>query len=159
MKTYIAIDPSIRHIGIAYKVGEARVQWTQVNFIPRKGETKAQELVRCCQSIMTKIRVFGLQNAIAGFIEYPNFQMSDRGQIAAMKGYTIDLGYVCGFLCAAMPKTVWTLETPAEWKGNQPKEAIGHKFTQWSGVDYREVSDHCFESTMMLKRLMENSPL
>jgi len=159
MKTYIAIDPSKRNIGIAYKIGDMPIQWAQVNFAPCEGESRASELGRCCKSIMSKIRMLGLQNANAGFIEYPNFQMSERGQIAAQKGYTIDLGFVCGYIMGQMPKTVWTLETPIQWKGTQPKEAIGIKFTQWLGVNYETVSDHCFEAAMMLKKLMLNNPL
>lgn len=157
-KTYIAIDPSVKHIGIAYKIGNTPVKWMQVNFPLDRKVARGDELVKCCNTIMTKIRAFGLQNANAGFIEYPNFQMSERGQIAAQKGYTIDLGYVCGFICAAMPKTAWTLKTPTEWKGQQTKEAIGIKFTQWSGIPYQDVSDHCYEAASMLKQLVEMQP-
>jgi len=152
----LAIDPSINHIGLAYRRSDAeRVQWSQINPPQSRGEWKS-DLRERVDLILAKIRVLSLYDTNVGIIEYPAFQNSTRGHIAAQMGYTLDLAYICGAVVASMPNTKWYLPTPQQWKGQQPKMAIGIKFTRWTGVDYNTVSDHCYEAAMMIKWYLDS---
>lgn len=146
----IGIDPSVNHVGVAYKRSRAHdVEWFQVN--PTRGDESGIRRLVAAQEIVRKLKIMCVDDAEYGVIEYPNFQESQRGHIAAQQGYTLDLAFVCGYLVCNMPNTKWLMPTPNKWKGNQPKDAVGKKFTRWTGKDYLTVSDHCFEAAMMIK--------
>lgn len=147
----IGIDPSLNHIGIAWKIDDCQVQTKQLDFTNLDFKDKTERLIHVGTCLVRTLKSYALTNADVGVIEYPNFQTSERGKIAATQGYTLDLAFICGYVLSAMPNTRWFTPTPVQWKGGQPKEAIGIKFTRWTGIDYHTLSDHQFEASMMIK--------
>ena len=154
----IAIDPSVNNIGVAYVREQGkRPMWFEFNPEHQgatRGEWRAELQSRAFQTI-TRLKMMGLYDTNYGVIEYPNFQHSARGHIAAQKGYIMDLAFVAGVIVSAMPNTQWFLPTPSQWKGQQSKIAIGAKFTRWTGVRHESTSDHCYEAVMMLKWMFD----
>lgn len=110
--------------------------------------------------ILFQLKFFLRKNCIynfdVGIIEYPNFQTSTRGLISAQRGYTFELAFIAGALYGTNPGATWFMPTPVEWKGQQPKEAVGKKFGKWQGVDYRTIPDHAYEAAMMIKWYLDN---
>ncbi len=90
-------------------------------------------------------------------IEYPEWQASERGIIAAQKGYTLDLAFVVGYLCGSLgiPASKCHTPTPNGWKGNLPKKAVGLRFERRFLASAKEVSDHEFEAAMMIDWLLK----
>lgn len=148
----LGIDPSVNNVGVAYTRTDrvSDLQWFQIDPIGGGIEERAKYIVK-------RLRLLGLQNSNFGVIEYPCFQHSQRGHIAAQKGYTNDLAFVCGYIVASMPDVGWLMPTPNQWKGNQTKVAMGAKFESWTGTPYSQVSDHCYEAAMMIKWFLDNA--
>ncbi len=147
----IAIDPSINTIGTAvWTDGELETHTIRTR-LPAKGPVGEKKVALAKQlSILLSSRLIGgVAVADALIIEYPNFQTSTRGLIAAQMGYTLDLAFVAGFVASQIPHKLLLLPTPNGWKGQQRKEIVGQRFTNWTGIDYRKVSDHEYEAAMM----------
>lgn len=121
-----------------------------------RGEDKAKRNLAIGKIVMNKLRLLGWHKAEVGIIEYPSFQSSTKGKIAAMQGYTFGLAWVAGYIMAHMPETEWYLPTPIEWKGTQNKDAMAVKFTYWTGLPSRFYSDHQYEAALMLKWYLDN---
>jgi hypothetical protein len=153
----LSIDPSINHVGVALRtpdIGECIQdkplvefqrywQWFKVD-VPQ-----VEKLQDRLDYLVTFLPPPSEVSELV--IEYPMFMGgSDRGNIAAQKGYTIDLGCVCGYLMAYFQPCKVHLYKPNEWKGQMPKDVIGRRFERIFGVKYKTVPDHCYEATMML---------
>jgi hypothetical protein len=68
-------------------------------------------------------------------LEYPTFFGSTAGKIAAMRGYTLDLAGMVGYLVGRFrmsPDNV-TLWKPEQWKSTLPKHATQAKFIRLYG--------------------------
>lgn len=160
MKKIVAIDPSLNNIGIAWTIDSGQnLHWQAFHPLYLPKVDKATRLEWVGHSLVKKLEQLRITDADILVIEYPNFQTSVRGAIAAEKGYTIDLGFLAGYLTRAFSSADVYMPTPIEWKGQQPKEAIGKKFTKWTGVDYNTVSDHEYEAVMMIKWIKEKLKL
>lgn len=142
----VAIDPSVNNVGIA--------KWDHVN---KKLSTdlyhpvKTQGIVSVSSQIVTFCKMLQYIPDIL-ILEYPTFQGSTKGKIAAQKGFTIDLAFIVGYLAASFKlyRNQIFIPTPMEWKGNLPKEAVGHRFEKVYGIRADSVSDHEFEAAMMI---------
>lgn len=68
-------------------------------------------------------------------LEWPTFFSSARGRIAAMRGHTIDLAGLVGFLVGRFGLKVnrVTLWKPEQWKGSVPKRVTAAKFIRLFG--------------------------
>lgn len=141
----LAIDPSIHNIGVACWEDE---NLTTYDLSFKQGAKKM---------LNTNLR-HALQPLIdfqpdVLICEYPNFQQSVKGKIAAQQGYVADLAFVVGFIVALISvkgKNLY-LPTPNQWKGQTPKDVIGQRYTKWTGQDYHTLSDHQYEAAMMIK--------
>jgi hypothetical protein len=156
----LSIDPSINNVGVALcwssdekipeiPAGTFRIHnelgwhWFKID-VPQ-----VEKLQDRCDYLVTFLPPPSEISELV--IEYPMFMGgSDRGNIAAQKGYTIDLGCVCGYLMAYFQPCKVHLYKPNEWKGQMPKDVIGRRFERIFRVKYKTVPDHCYEATMML---------
>lgn len=84
--------------------------------------------------------------------EEPSFMASAKGKIAAQKGYTINLGIVCGFAmgCLDMGPVDMFGYTPNQWKGTVPKHVTEAKYIRTFGEPHPFPTDHEVDATMML---------
>lgn len=153
----LSLDPSLNSVGVALSIGGRIPRTATLN--PRgchEWKDRGRKMMQITENLIRQVDDFlGEDTFNIGIIEYPNFQVSTRGLIAGQKGYTIDLGFICGVILSRYPTQRWYLPTPIEWKGTQPKEAMGKKFTRWTGIDYRSITDHEYEAAMMIKWYLE----
>lgn len=145
----IAVDPSINTIGVAVWIDGT----LETRCIHTTGGKK-ESLVRTLPLYFLELGKDNVDRADALVIEYPNFQTSTRGKIAAQMGYTLDLAFVVGFVARQIPAKENFFPTPNQWKGQCPKEVIGRRFTDWTGMDYNTVTDHEYEAAMMIEWLI-----
>lgn len=151
--TIIGIDPSINNVGIAiYDTLTKQLQLETFHPIKRP---LLQVSIQIARHVV--LRFLQGKKEFALVIEYPEFQGSQRGTVAAMKGYTLDLAFIVGYLSAslAIPSSRIWLPTPKAWKGNLPKTAVGIRFTERYGLEYTNYSDHEYEAAMMIAWLMD----
>jgi hypothetical protein len=90
----------------------------------------------CVADICAQIRAIGMVAHGHLVMEYPTYQAGMRGKLAAIRGDTLKLAFLCGYLVAKITAQKVYLATPIEWKGNVPKavtqerlRAKGYKFT------------------------------
>lgn len=145
----LAVDPSVNNVGLALYDTKTEKLKTRT-FHPPK--VKRQYIVNSIiRTILIEFLPIGEKIGVL-IVEYPNFQNSVKGQIAAQKGYTLDLAYIAGALTTALtisPDNVH-LPTPMEWKGTAPKAAIGRRFERRWKIPADSVTDHQFEAAMMI---------
>lgn len=139
----LSIDPSINDVGWSTLKPEDDYEWGYIKVPP-----KIQELDSRCAYICTELPPPSEIEQL--IIEYPMFMNADRGQIAAQKGYTIDLGYVCGYLSRHFKDSALFLYNPVTWKGQLPKTAIQTRFLHLFGEEHKHVISHAYEACMML---------
>lgn len=138
----LAIDPSINDVGWSTVSEEGEYEWGYISVPP-----KIQELDARCAYICQQLPVQEVDRLI---IEYPQWMNCDRGQIAAQQGYTIALGYVCGYISHHFKDAALFLYTPNQWKGQLPKKAVQARFLRLFGDEHKHVVSHAYEATMML---------
>ena len=94
--------------------------------------------------------------------EMPMFMSSEAGLIAAREGYTINLAMVLGYVIGQM-QVPTTLYTPAQWKGQVPKDVTRKKFFR-TFSDARDLNDwgddptydhDCLDAIMILRHWLE----
>lgn len=151
----IAIDPSLNKIGVAMTSNYGDSIDTYC-LSPTKIDDKVLRLKTIGRHLVVNIKSWGYDNAKVGIIEYPSFQVSTRGTIAAQKGYTLDLAFLAGYVISAFPFIKWFLPTPSQWKGNQSKKAIEAKLFRWLGQSNALITDHEVEAAMMIKWYLDN---
>lgn len=144
----LAIDPSIHHIGVAcweedqlrtYDLTFKQGAKTMLNITLRHA---IQPLIDFAPDVL--------------ICEYPNFQQSVKGKIAAQQGYVADLAFVVGFIVALIPTKRVFLPTPNQWKGQMGKDIVGQRFQRWTGINYHTLSDHQYEAGYMIKWYLDN---
>jgi len=150
-----AVDPSVNNVGIAlYDTKINKLQLWQ--FHPPK--LQIQYVASCIANEIFLASIEEKVNVI--IIEYPTFQNSAKGHIAAQKGYTLDLAYIAGAVPALLRlnSDQIHLPTPLRWKGNAPKAAVGRRFERRFGLESTKYSDHEFEAAMMIAWFMDDKP-
>lgn len=120
MKTWIAIDPSINACGVAY-CHEGKVKAGTLRPV------HSTDLIVRCMSLISKLDGFLYHEHITRatvLIEWPTFQNSERGRMAAVQGDIIKLGCVCGWLGAWLVSRCESVRhvTPQQWKGCLDKD-------------------------------------
>lgn len=153
MPTILAIDPSVNDVGWCLR--DSNNEWeggtislpSEMSFHWRLKRIK--DSLRFIQNAQLRIKL-PIEQLV---YENPTFMGSSRGQIAAQKGYTINLGIVCGFIIGTFdisPHDIFGY-TPMEWKGTVPKRATEAKFIRTFGKETAErVSEHEIDATMLL---------
>lgn len=142
----VAIDPSINTIGSAIWI-DGEIETRCIRTLQGGKAHLVKTLPIYLLWITEKLKG---ERADCLVVEYPNFQASTRGKIAAQQGYTLDLAFVAGFVAQQIPARVTFFPTPMKWKGQTPKDVVGRRFTEWTGVDYHTLTDHEFEAVMMI---------
>lgn len=153
MPTILAIDPSVNDIG--WCIRDTNNEWeggtislpSEMSFHWRLKRIK--DKLRFIQTVQYQAKL--PINQIV--YENPTFMGSAKGQIAAQKGYTINLGIVVGFCLGCFdisPHDIFGY-TPMQWKGTVPKRATEAKFIRTFGQKVADrVSEHEIDATMML---------
>jgi hypothetical protein len=150
----LAIDPSINNVGLALYNTETGKLITRVLHPPK---LQRQYLLSWICNQIQCVEFFKNINTLV--IEYPTFQNSAKGRIAAQKGYTLDLAYIAGYIsaeCKLKPSCIH-LPTPQQWKGNLPKAAVGRRFQRRFGIDPETITDHEYEAAMMIAWCMDST--
>lgn len=155
----MGIDPSIENVGISYFDTETDELET-ICFHPKR--TKETPIILICVQIARFILISFLQGKKRPeyiVCEYPQWENSERGRIAAQKGYTFALAAIAGYLCGSLgiAASKCFTPTPREWKGNMPKSAVELRFRRRFLVDAKvKISDHEFEAAMMIDWLLNS---
>lgn len=148
---FLAVDPSINNVGLAYYNSDTQVVRTRIFHPPKL------DLAPMGASILRFIFISFLQGEKVDklIVEYPNFQGSTKGLIAMQQGYTLDLAYICGVLAGGMQlaSADVMLPTPLEWKGNQPKAATELRVQRWFGT--LQISEHEYDALGLLLYAMK----
>ncbi len=125
----LAIDPSINNVGTA--LYDTLTQKLKTKLIkPSRslaGAAESQSMVCIGHDILRVLIVEVLQGKKVDklIIEYPQWENSERGAIAAQKGYTLDLAFIAGMVGGGFGLATNNIyaPTPMMWKGNRPKTA------------------------------------
>lgn len=144
----LAIDPSVNNVGIAiYDLESKKLQLSC--FHPKRLNIQ-YTLAQIALEIRKKIPEDKWITTL--IVEYPNFQGSTKGIIAAQKGYTLDLACIAGFLMGNLGLQPFDVHfpTPLQWKKNLPKEAIARRFQRYWNLDASKYTDHEHEAAMMI---------
>lgn len=147
----LGLDPSVNNVGLALlnsDTGDCQT-WT---FHPKR--TKETPMTQVGAQLARFIFLSVLQGKIRPDLvvaEYPQWEGSERGLIAAQQGYTLDLAFIVGYAVATLglvPTKIMT-PTPMEWKGNMPKTAVKARFEKYFEISADGISDHEYEAAMM----------
>ncbi len=145
----LAVDPSVRNIGWAlHDTSEGKWEGGTISFNRGPILDTCQILAAKLQSIIRNIPRLDVM-----ITEQPVFFGSAKGRIAAMKGFTLDLAFVNGYLIAHFRSQHRGLRVkqfrPADWKGMVHKKATEAKYIR-TFPDRRLPSEHEIDATMML---------
>ncbi len=155
----LALDPSVNEVGWAVVTGMWRDEdgvWHDENAEWKWGMWKLSALSYTFK--LHELREYidlwlgGLEEGDLFVGEWPAFFDNMRGNVAAKKGYTIDLA---GILCYIMgyyrlPWQSICLLTAAQWKGNLPKEITKMRFFKALGVQAYKVDHNAVDACMLL---------
>jgi hypothetical protein len=154
---YLAIDPSVNNVGIAF-YDDVTDKLKTHTFNPlREGRNTTNIAIQILRFLHVTV-LQGEKRPDYLVMEHPQWENSDRGHKAAARGYTLDLAYLIGFIGGSVGlagSKIYT-PTPLEWKGNRPKTAVGYAFEKRFSVPAKSVTDHEFEAAMMIDWLIED---
>lgn len=136
----LSIDPSINDLGWATFNGS----WHYGTISP-KGETLPARLEFISYALKAVC-----SDPSELIVEYPQFEQSARGSIAAVKGYTFGLAAIAGFLQGhfSLRSNRVFHYTPAEWKGQIPIQGIKYRFAHKFG--HEPKTEHEAHAAMLL---------
>lgn len=152
MPTIFAFDPSVNNIGWCVRSPEGWEGGT-ISLPPSFNLHERLNRIKAVVRLRTRYTHYPIQQLV---YEEPTFMASTKGKIAAQKGYTINLGIVCGFIlgCFDISPHDTFAYTPGQWKGNVPKSATQVKYARTFGLVNPKVesppSEHEIDATMML---------
>ena len=145
----VGIDPSIKTVGFAV-LDDSGLRTCTFRL-------QGESLVERLESLRLKFRIH-LGNSKPDVIvcEFPSYQDSERGRIAAVSGDTLGLAAVCGFVAYHFRGCKMILfPTPREWKGTVKKHVTARRFGKWTGVpEERYPLDHETDAAMMIRWAM-----
>lgn len=155
----LAVDPSVNNVGLALYDTETKRLQTHTHHPPnRKGKGgETQEMSHMMAGVFRFIYISLLQGKKIDklVVEYPNWQGSERGLIAAQQGYTLDLAFIAGHLASSFgltPSNIY-LPTPSQWKGNAPKAATQARVQRMFGT--LQIDEHAYDAVGMIMWLMK----
>lgn len=151
MPTIFSFDPSINDIGWCVKTNLGSWEGGTIS-LPSEFNLP-QRLNRIKRILHDTVYSQSIEQIV---YEQPTFMTSTKGKIAAQKGYTIDLGIVCGFIigCFDISPHDTFCYTPQQWKGSVPKRVTEAKYYREFSIQDtgdRHISDHEIDATMLLK--------
>jgi hypothetical protein len=155
----VSIDPSVNHVGWAVCDGLTRDEhgvWDDSASDWRWGkwDIRSNSLTYKLREIVEWmiIEFDGLTEGDLLVLEWPAYFGSQKGQVAAQQGHTINLAavdaYIAGFF-RLPPQDVYLL-TATEWKGNIPKEITRRRFFRALGQKKIFKIDHNAVDAVML---------
>ena len=148
----LAIDPSINTVGFATLQFDRSTEDKMLDWSWGMWELDGWSLLQRCQDLVIRICDEGHDDFSELIIEWPMFYESERGQVAAQQGYTINLAavgmYVAGWF--QLPISNITLVTAPQWKGNVSKATTARRFMRQFGVDAINVDQNAIDAVMML---------
>lgn len=153
MKTILAIDPSIRHVGWAFHQYEYIIPKWDGGVLEFKENYEIDFIAySICQKLKDKLQHIQPDIIIT---EKPSFMSSAKGQIAAQQGYTLDLAFLNGYIISYFRKTLYIPKiiqyTPQQWKGQVPKSATLAKFKrEFPQINADKLTDHEIDARMMI---------
>jgi hypothetical protein len=149
----LAVDPSVKNVGFALTCGNGKIV-TCLHHpleIPRNNPLRLQSIAGdILNRLHLLLAIYQYKKITHLVIEYPQFENSVRGEVAARQGYTLDLAYVCGEIvryCALHTSNV-RLPTPLQWKGNRPKKATELEVQKKFGM--LQISEHEYDACGLL---------
>jgi hypothetical protein len=141
----LAIDPSVYNLGWAcYCAAGGPLEgimdggW-RFGCIHPRGETRIEKWSDALHKLARATWEWELTHFVA---EWPAFFGSERGRIAAQKGYTLELAGMVGYLAGRLsfrPERI-SLYTPQQWKGSVSKAVTRAKFVRAFGEAARAVA-------------------
>lgn len=148
----LSLDPSVNDVGWAYHDTELN-EWEGGSIHLKGGNLHLR-----CAEICTHLNRFIPDQFI---YEKPTFMASIKGRVAAQKGYTIDLAFICGYVAARFGVNPFDIigYTPNQWKGNVPKRATEAKYYRHFSRTGSPPSDHEVDATMLLWEHLNNPAL
>lgn len=155
----VAIDPSVNHVGWAVCEGLTRNEsgvWDDSASIWRWGcwHIRSNSLGFKLREIVEWMIVEfeGVEPNDLLVIEWPAYFGSEKGQISAQQGHTLNLagiaGYIAGFF--RLPPADFYLITANQWKGNLPKEITRMRFFKALGIKQIYKIDHNAVDAVMI---------
>lgn len=146
----LAIDPSVNDLGWATYI-KGKFDW---GVIHPEGSDLVCKLANIRDQLDDIVQLHRSQDIL--ICEYPNFQNSTRGAIAATEGYTLDLAAICAMIYGhyGMHSLQVYFSTPNDWKGTTPKDVIVHRFKKRFG-SVPGISTHEMEAVMMIQTYIE----
>lgn len=149
MPSIFAFDPSINDIG--WCIRDRKNQWEGGTISLPPEYNLHQRLKRIKDQLNFLQTIQPIQQLV---YETPMFMGSAKGKIAAQKGYTIDLGIVCGFIIGVFDVGPFDTfgYTPMQWKGTVPKRATQAKYLRTfpAKSERLAITDHEIDATMLL---------
>ncbi len=156
----ISIDPSTINVGWAVIEGLKRHPKTGV-WDDRKAKWRYGNFNLFALSLQAKFHEIA-ENMIAHFdidpeedwlvLEWPMYFGTEKGQVAAQMGYTLNLAGIDGFLMGyfRMPWQQCHFVTAAQWKGSVSKEITKMRFFRAMGIKQIFAVDHNAVDAVML---------
>jgi hypothetical protein len=156
----VSIDPSVNRVGWAVVDGLRKDEdgvWHDENADWKFGYWNLGSL-----SLQFKFKELtewmiltfgGLNEDDILIVEWPGYFEAARGQIAAQKGYTINLAAMCAYVAGyfRLPWENWVPIKPSQWKGSVPKEITRMRFFKAMGIPQIYKIDHnAVDAVMML---------
>lgn len=149
---FAAIDPSINNIGLAILQTHGKGEvWLNraLTFYPDEEDKIADKVEKAFKYFVKNGWVY-TSPPMQLIMEYPQYMTAQRGIIAAQKGYTLDLAFICGLFQGLfqIPNDDVFLYTPQQWLGNRPKTATEAKFKRVFPHNKPE-SEHSTDAAML----------
>ncbi len=156
MKTILAIDPSINHVGWASYRSEVWQGGTYDMNINK--QSRIPSLISNCY-LLAKFLKDRNQTLDLLIVEKPTFMSSAKGQIASQRGYTLDLAFINGYIISHFTQNYFNpvvIEyTPQQWKGTVPKSATLAKFKRlFPTIDANKLTDHEIDARMIIQHYL-----
>lgn len=149
----LGVDPSVNNVGLAYWDSN-RLFLKTTTFHPKRDSESSISSVAVQVARFIHIDFLAGEGRLDGLVmEFPQFENSDRGHQAMIKGFLFDLAFILGYLggCLGVKASDIKTPTPNQWKGQMPKKAVGLRFDKTYGLDYEDYSDHEYEAAMMIQ--------
>jgi hypothetical protein len=152
----LGIDPSINNVGLAlYDTDTKGLRTTTFHPSKRLGDSI---IMIACEIVMHIQNTF-LQKGEAIthlVIEYPQWEDSQRGLVAAKQGYMIDLGFLVGYFTNSFKISPFNISIPsvAKWKGQTPKKATEERVKKKLGVK-EGLQDHEYDACGLILWYLE----
>lgn len=152
----LGIDPSVNNVGLALYNTTTKELRTRTFHPSLKLKSHLPSLsVEICRFI-SLVFLQKEKKIDRLVIEMPQWESSQRGKIAGVKGFTLDLAYIVGFCGGRLgldPLDIY-VPTPLMWKGQTPKHVTESRMRKRYNIT-TALSDHEFDAIGLIDWLLE----